>query len=208
MPHCELVSSGEPSHTSNCHNSRCLLHAREVFAGGWQSTSSAAGAAGCTDKQVVVSLQSRLVLGLNHACHAGAFHSRLWHAALRPAGGLRHRPAQHRRGEPVDFSPPKACQSPLPLHGPSARLQHDCTTRAESRLLSNVSIPAQVTASFEFMPLPGAMFGDPADKAFRPAPRWATVSPEQVHPKEPCVSAPCPPVNPGQPRLHTTVFRL
>lgn len=30
------------------------------------------------------------------------------------------------------------------------------------------------------MPLPGAMFGDPADKAFRPAPRWASVAPEQV----------------------------
>lgn len=39
---------------------------------------------------------------------------------------------------------------------------------------------AQVTASFQFMPLPGAMFGEPADKAFRPAPRWASVTPEQV----------------------------
>lgn len=36
-----------------------------------------------------------------------------------------------------------------------------------------------VTASFQFMPLPGAMFGEPADKAFRPTPRWASISPEQ-----------------------------
>ena len=66
---------------------------------------------------------------------------------------------------------------------------------------------AQVTASFEFMPLPGAMFGDPADKAFRPAPRWASVSPEQASPL-PHASAPCPPVDPRQPRLHTAGCRV
>ena len=38
---------------------------------------------------------------------------------------------------------------------------------------------AQATANYQFMPLPGVMFGDPADKAFRVAPRWATLSPEQ-----------------------------
>jgi hypothetical protein len=38
----------------------------------------------------------------------------------------------------------------------------------------------QVTANFQFMPLPGAMFGDDKDKNFRTAPRWATVEPEQV----------------------------
>lgn len=38
----------------------------------------------------------------------------------------------------------------------------------------------QVTANFQFMPLPGAMFGDDADKKFRTAPRWATIEPEQV----------------------------
>ena len=37
----------------------------------------------------------------------------------------------------------------------------------------------QTTANYQFMPLPGVMFGDPADKAFRVAPRWATLSPEQ-----------------------------
>ncbi len=29
------------------------------------------------------------------------------------------------------------------------------------------------------MPLPGVMFGDAGDKAFRVAPRWATLAPEQ-----------------------------
>jgi len=38
----------------------------------------------------------------------------------------------------------------------------------------------QVTANFQFMPLPGAMFGDDRDKNFRTAPRWATIEPEQV----------------------------
>ena len=38
----------------------------------------------------------------------------------------------------------------------------------------------QVTANFQFMPLPGAMFGDHQDKAFRTAPRWATIEPEQA----------------------------
>lgn len=37
----------------------------------------------------------------------------------------------------------------------------------------------QVTANFQFMPLPGAMFGDDRDKNFRTAPRWATIEPEQ-----------------------------
>ncbi|DBA87288.1 hypothetical protein WJX77_005794 [Trebouxia sp. C0004] len=37
----------------------------------------------------------------------------------------------------------------------------------------------QVTANFQFMPLPGAMFGDDKDKNFRTAPRWATIEPEQ-----------------------------
>lgn len=37
-----------------------------------------------------------------------------------------------------------------------------------------------VTANFQFMPLPGAMFGDDKDKNFRTAPRWATIEPEQV----------------------------
>ena len=37
----------------------------------------------------------------------------------------------------------------------------------------------QVTANFQFMPLPGVMFGDPSDKAFRVAPLWAALSPEQ-----------------------------
>lgn len=38
----------------------------------------------------------------------------------------------------------------------------------------------QVAANFQFMPLPGAMFGDEADKKFRTAPRWATIEPEQA----------------------------
>lgn len=40
----------------------------------------------------------------------------------------------------------------------------------------------QVTANFQFMPLPGAMFGDDKDKNFRTAPRWATIEPEQASP--------------------------
>ncbi|KAL3153090.1 Heat shock 70 kDa protein A [Trebouxia sp. C0009 RCD-2024] len=38
----------------------------------------------------------------------------------------------------------------------------------------------QVTANFQFMPLPGAMFGDDKDKNFRTAPRWASIEPEQA----------------------------
>ena len=38
----------------------------------------------------------------------------------------------------------------------------------------------QVAANFQFMPLPGAMFGDNSDKNFRPTPRWASIEPEQV----------------------------
>lgn len=37
----------------------------------------------------------------------------------------------------------------------------------------------QVLASFQFMPLPGVMFGDAADKAFRVSPRWLVLAPEQ-----------------------------
>ena len=37
----------------------------------------------------------------------------------------------------------------------------------------------QVLASFQFMPLPGAMFGNAADKAFRVSPRWLVVAPDQ-----------------------------
>lgn len=62
-----------------------------------------------------------------------------------------------------------AAANPVPDAGVVTR--HDCVV--------NVVAP-QVTASFQFMPLPGAMFGEPADKAFRPAPRWASISPEQV----------------------------
>ena len=40
--------------------------------------------------------------------------------------------------------------------------------------------PGQVAANFQFMPLPGSMFGNPGDKEFRSTPRWATVHPEQV----------------------------
>ena len=40
--------------------------------------------------------------------------------------------------------------------------------------------PGQVAANFQFMPLPGTMFGNPGDKEFRSTPRWATVHPEQV----------------------------
>lgn len=39
--------------------------------------------------------------------------------------------------------------------------------------------PGQVAANFQFMPLPGSMFGNPGDKEFRSTPRWATVHPEQ-----------------------------
>ena len=41
--------------------------------------------------------------------------------------------------------------------------------------------PGQVAANFQFMPLPGTMFGNPGDKEFRSTPRWATVHPEQVN---------------------------
>ena len=37
----------------------------------------------------------------------------------------------------------------------------------------------QALASFQFMPLPGAMFGNAADKAFRVSPRWLVVAPDQ-----------------------------
>lgn len=37
----------------------------------------------------------------------------------------------------------------------------------------------QVLASFQFMPLPGVMFGNAADKAFRVSPRWLVLTPEQ-----------------------------
>lgn len=36
-----------------------------------------------------------------------------------------------------------------------------------------------MAANWQFMPLPGVMFGDAADKAFRTAPRWLELAPEQ-----------------------------
>lgn len=44
-------------------------------------------------------------------------------------------------------------------------------------VLSNKGL---VRAHWQFMPLPGAMFGDPSDSALRPAPRWAHVTPSEV----------------------------
>jgi hypothetical protein len=38
---------------------------------------------------------------------------------------------------------------------------------------------AQVTANFQFMPLPAAAFGDASDRSFRTCPRWAALAPEQ-----------------------------
>ena len=35
-------------------------------------------------------------------------------------------------------------------------------------------------AAWQFMPLPGVMFGDAGDRVYRPTPRWASVSPQQV----------------------------
>ncbi|KAK9821522.1 hypothetical protein WJX74_007052 [Apatococcus lobatus] len=51
-----------------------------------------------------------------------------------------------------------------------------CTTKALHLMLHNVG---QVAANFQFMPLPGAMFGDNNDRNFRPTPRWASIEPEQ-----------------------------
>lgn len=44
-------------------------------------------------------------------------------------------------------------------------------------ILTNTS---RNTASWQFMPLPGVMFGDREDRVFRPTPRWASISPQQV----------------------------
>lgn len=45
-------------------------------------------------------------------------------------------------------------------------------------ILSNRGI---VRAKWQFMPLPGVMFGDAADTVPRPAPRWASINPAQVN---------------------------
>ena len=44
-------------------------------------------------------------------------------------------------------------------------------------ILTNVGL---VTANWQFLPLPGVMFGDPQDRAYRAAPRWASLQPSQV----------------------------
>ena len=44
-------------------------------------------------------------------------------------------------------------------------------------ILTNTST---TRAGFQFLPLPGVMFGDAGDRVYRPAPRWASVSPQQV----------------------------
>ena len=44
-------------------------------------------------------------------------------------------------------------------------------------ILTNTST---TRAAFQFLPLPGVMFGDANDRVYRPAPRWASVSPQQV----------------------------
>ena len=49
-------------------------------------------------------------------------------------------------------------------------------------ILSNTST---TRAAFQFLPLPGVMFGDANDRVYRPAPRWASVSPQQVFPMRP-----------------------
>eukprot|EP00884_Botryococcus_braunii_P001968 jgi/Botrbrau1/11772/Bobra.0195s0097.1 len=48
--------------------------------------------------------------------------------------------------------------------------------RSVHLVLTNVS---QVTANFEFVPLPGSMFGEENDRSTRSTPRWASVFPEQ-----------------------------
>ena len=35
-------------------------------------------------------------------------------------------------------------------------------------------------AVWQFMPLPGVMFGDHSERVYRPTPRWASVQPQQV----------------------------
>ena len=50
----------------------------------------------------------------------------------------------------------------------STRHQRKCATAA-----------TQATANYQFMPLPRRHVRRPRDKAFRVAPRWATLSPEQ-----------------------------
>ena len=44
-------------------------------------------------------------------------------------------------------------------------------------ILSNKGV---AQATWQFMSLPGVMFGDSKDPAIRPAPRWAQVTPQQV----------------------------
>ena len=43
-------------------------------------------------------------------------------------------------------------------------------------ILTNTST---TRAAFQFLPLPGVMFGDAGDRVYRPAPRWASVSPNR-----------------------------
>ena len=45
-------------------------------------------------------------------------------------------------------------------------------------ILSNKGV---AQAAWQFMSLPGVMFGDSKDPAIRPAPRWAQVMPQQVY---------------------------
>ena len=58
-------------------------------------------------------------------------------------------------------------------------------------ILANTST---ARAAFQFLPLPGVMFGDANDRVYRPAPRWASVSPQQVSRDHALVVAQGPPL--------------
>ena len=53
-------------------------------------------------------------------------------------------------------------------------------TQSQFLMFLTSACAMQAAANFQFMPLPGAMFGDSNDKNFRPTPRWASIEPEQV----------------------------
>ena len=66
-------------------------------------------------------------------------------------------------------------------------------THTAHLILTNTS---RSTAAWQFMPLPGVMFGDRTDRVYRPTPRWASISPHQVLPPFPfsqqAYTAACP----------------
>ena len=52
-------------------------------------------------------------------------------------------------------------------------------THTSHLILTNTS---RSRAEWQFMSLPGVMFGDPTERVSRPTPRWASVKPHRVGP--------------------------